>query len=121
MNLVKLRFLKGGEPQGKEYTYISKEKVGVGDIVTVQKPDAQRAEVKGIITMIDVPEAEIDSFKDRLKEIAGKFQPKCEDCENLVACGEGDYICPEGDMKTPIMSYEHTEDYLWCKGWKYKG
>ena len=37
MNLVKLRFLRGGEPQGREYTYISKEKVEVGDTVIVRK------------------------------------------------------------------------------------
>ena len=44
MNLVKLRFLRGGEPQGREYTYISKEKVEVGDTVIVRKPDTQGAE-----------------------------------------------------------------------------
>lgn len=73
MNLVKLRFLRGGEPQGREYTYISKEKVEVGDTVIVRNPDAQETEVpKGIITMIDVPEMEVESFKDKLKEIVGK-------------------------------------------------
>ena len=73
MNLVKLRFLRGGEPQGREYTYISKAKVEVGDIVIVRKPDAEGAEPpKGIITMVDVPETEVESFKDKLKEIVGK-------------------------------------------------
>lgn len=32
MNLVKLRFLRDGEPQGREYTYISKEKVEVATL-----------------------------------------------------------------------------------------
>lgn len=73
MNLVKLRFLRGGEPQGREYTYIRKEKVEVGDTVIVRKPDTQGAEPpKGIITMVDVPETEVESFKDKLKEIVGK-------------------------------------------------
>lgn len=73
MNLVKLRFLRGGELQGREYTYISKEKVEVGDIVIVRKPDAQGTEApKGIITMVDVPEIEVESFKNKLKEIVGK-------------------------------------------------
>ena len=73
MNLVKLRFLRGGEPQGREYTYIRQRKVEVGDAVIVRKPDAQGAEPpKGIITMVDVPETEVESFKDRLKEIVGK-------------------------------------------------
>lgn len=75
MNLVKLRFLRGGEPQGREYTYISKEKVEVGDIVIVQNQDTQRAEPpKGIITMVDVPETEVEKFKDKLKEIVGKTE-----------------------------------------------
>lgn len=120
-NLVKLRFLRGGEPQGREYTYISKARVEVGDVVMVRQPDREGAEApKGIITMVDVPEAEVESFKDKLKEIVGKFQPKCEDCENFVACGEGDHICLEGDKKVPVMGYEPTEDYLWCKGTKFE-
>ena len=81
MNLVKLRFLRGGEPQGREYTYISKEEVEVGDTVIVRKPDAQGAEApKGIITMVDVPETEVESFKDKLKEIVGKAEKKSERC-----------------------------------------
>lgn len=75
MELVKLRFLRGGEPQGREYTYISKSKVEVGDVVIIRQPDREGAEApKGIITMVDVPEAEIESFKDKLKEIVGKVE-----------------------------------------------
>ena len=44
MNLVKLRFLRGGEPQGREYTYISKEKVEVGDTVIAGGPGNGGAE-----------------------------------------------------------------------------
>lgn len=121
MNLVKLRFLRGGQPQGREYTYISKSKVEVGDVVIVRQPDREGAEApKGIITMVGVPEAEVESFKDKLKEIVGKMEPKCENCENLVACGEGAHICSEGSEKVPIMEYQPTEDYLWCKGTKFK-
>lgn len=73
MNFVKLRFLRGEKPHGREYTYISKAKVEVGDIVIVRKPDAPDTEApKGIITMVDVPETEVESFKDKLKEIVGK-------------------------------------------------
>jgi len=90
MNLVKLRFLRDGKPQGREYTYISKSRVEVGDTVAVRKPEREGAEIpKGIITEIDVPESAVESFKDRLKEIVGKIESGCEECENLVACGEG--------------------------------
>lgn len=78
-NLVKLRFLRDGVPQGREYTYISKEKVEVGDIVVVREPDYSGAEApKGIITMIDVSESDVNKFKDRLKEIIGKAEEKME-------------------------------------------
>jgi len=79
MNLVKLRFLRDGKPQGREYTYISKVKVEVGDIVVVRKQDSPRAEApKGVITMVDVPESAVEEFKDRLKEIIGKAEEKQE-------------------------------------------
>ena len=64
MNLVKLRFLRDGKPQGREYSYISKAKVEVGDIVVVREPDS--------------PGAEVEAFKDRLKEIVGKVEEKQE-------------------------------------------
>ena len=79
MNLVKLRFLRDGKPQGREYSYISKAKVEVGDIVVVREPDSPGAEApKGIITMVDVPESGVEAFKDRLKEIVGKVEEKQE-------------------------------------------
>lgn len=45
----------------------------------MRKPDTQGAEApKGIITMVDVPETEVESFKDRLKKIVGKAEKKSE-------------------------------------------
>lgn len=75
MNLVKLKFLRDGEPSGKEYTYLTKdEDLKVGDIVQVSVPPM------GVITQVDVPEEEVASFKDRLKTIVGK--PKSKESEN---------------------------------------
>ncbi len=91
MNLVKLRFLRGGEPQGREYTYSSKQKVEVGDIVVVREPDSPGAEApKGIITMVDVPESEIEKFKDRLKEIVGKAGECLVETENEIQYQKGE-------------------------------
>lgn len=82
MNLVKLRFLRDGKPQGREYSYISKEKVEVGDIVVVREPDQPGTEApKGIITMVDVPESEVEKFKDRLKAIVGKAEESMNERE----------------------------------------
>lgn len=120
-NLIKLKFLRNGEPSGREYTYISKSDVNVGDTVQVKEPDSPDHEPpKGIVTAVNVPESEVESFKDKLKEIVGKVCVSCETCENLIACGEGDHICDAGDGKVPIVDYEPTADYMWCCGNKYK-
>ena len=45
----------------------------------------------------------------------------CEYCENLVAAGEGDYICNECSQPVmPISEYTPTDEYLECGGRKYK-
>lgn len=74
MNLVKLKFLRNGEPSGREYTYISKSEVAVGDTVIVREAEEGKEAPKGIITALNVPESEVESFKDRLKEIVGKVE-----------------------------------------------
>lgn len=68
MNLIKARFLKDGEPAGRAYTYISDMSVVVGDMVQLNEKG------KGIVTAINVPEAEAESFKDKLKTIIGKVE-----------------------------------------------
>ncbi len=89
MKLVKLRFLRGGKPRGREYTYISEAKVEIGDIVIVREPDAWGLEApKGIITMVDVPETEVEGFKDKLKAIVGKVEherDKCNESGNEIS------------------------------------
>ena len=71
-NLVKLQFLRDGEPAGREYTYISKSEVAVGDVVIVREAEEGKEAPKGIITAVNVPETEVESFKDKLKAIVGK-------------------------------------------------
>lgn len=120
MNLVKLKFLRNGEPSGKEYSYISKEDLSVGDTVIVREAEEGKDAPKGIVTAVNVPESEVESFKDRLKEIVGKVCTSCETCENLIACGEGDHICGAGENKVVIVDYTPSDDYMWCGGKKYK-
>lgn len=120
-NLIKLKFLRNGEPSGREYTYICKSGVLVGDTVIVRPPESPDHEPpKGVITMVDVPESEVESFKDKLKEIVGPICTTCETCEHLIACGEGDHICDAGEGKVVLSDYEQTDDFYWCKGRKYK-
>lgn len=65
--LIKARYIKDGEPNGREYTFISDEKVKTGDYVAIGKATA-------VVTRIDVPEEEILPFRDKLKKIDKKVE-----------------------------------------------
>jgi hypothetical protein len=75
-NIIKLRFMRNGEPQGREYTYYTPVEVEVGDSVEME---ARGGIAKGMVTQINVPEEEIASFKDRAKTIIGKARIKEEE------------------------------------------
>ena len=77
-NIIKLRFIRSGEPSGREYTYYTpvEVEVAVGDTVEME---AREGIAKGMVTQINVPEEEIAPFKDRAKTIIGKAQIKEEE------------------------------------------
>ncbi|HBI71650.1 MAG TPA: hypothetical protein DEG06_05165 [Lachnospiraceae bacterium] len=85
MNLIKARFLRYGEPSGREYTYISNVPVKVGDLVQLNERG------QGIVTEINVPESEVESFRDRLKSIIGKVEVK----ETEAADNESEAVLDE--------------------------
>lgn len=60
---VKVKFLKNGEPHGREYTYKATFSVRVGQEVILPGGG------NGVVTEINVPEESVESFKDRIKEI----------------------------------------------------
>lgn len=64
--IIKVKFLKEGQPSGRAYTFFSNEVVAVGDIVQINES------AKGVVTEVDVPESEIEAFKDKVKTIVGK-------------------------------------------------
>lgn len=66
MNLIKAKFFKNGEPSGRAYTYLSNEVVKVGDVVQLNENST------GVVVEINVPESEVEPFKDKLKTIIGK-------------------------------------------------
>ncbi|MDU5080282.1 hypothetical protein [uncultured Tissierella sp.] len=70
-NIIKVRFNKDGQPQGREYSYLSPIEVVVGDIVEME---TQRGIAKGTVTQINVPRSEIEQFRDRVKSIIGKVE-----------------------------------------------
>lgn len=65
MNLIKCRFLKDGQPTGKAYTYDSPEVVKPGDIVQIN------SSATGVVVEANVPEKEVEAFRDKVKSIVG--------------------------------------------------
>lgn len=66
MNIIKVKFIKAGQPSGRAYTYFSEKPVAPGDIVQINSAS------RGIVTEIDIPEEEIADYKDKVKFIYGK-------------------------------------------------
>lgn len=83
-NIIKLRFLKSGVPNGREYTYFSPVEVQVGDVVEME---TARGTALGMVSQIDVPESEIAAFRDKAKSIIGKAVPKEEQAETGEVSG----------------------------------
>lgn len=71
--IIKARFLKDGEPSGREYSYISDIEVQVGDVVILNDTS------KGIVTAVDVPDVEVAKYRDRLKRIVGIAEKESEE------------------------------------------
>lgn len=45
----------------------------------------------------------------------------CEFCKNLIAAGEGDFLCCEcGEPVVVISNYISTKDYFKCRNRKFK-
>ena len=70
-NIIKLKFMRDGEPSGREYTYFTPAPVAVGDLVDLE---GKQGIVQGVVTSVDVPEEEIAPFRDRAKTIIGKVK-----------------------------------------------
>jgi hypothetical protein len=73
VNIIKVKFLKAGEPSGREYTYYSENPVAVGDKVKIN------LQADGVVTAVDVLEEEIADYRDKIKYIYGKVSD--ENCQ----------------------------------------
>ncbi|MGL6220555.1 MAG: hypothetical protein ACRC36_21085 [Lacrimispora sphenoides] len=76
MQIIKVQFLKGENPNGKAYTYFSDETVSTGDLVQIN------SSAKGIVAEVDIPESEIEAFRDKVKAIAGKVVEESQEKTN---------------------------------------
>lgn len=73
---IKVKFIKGDEPVGREYTYSSEMPVNIGDMVELP------GSAKGIVTAVEVPESAVAGFKDKIKPIKGWSGEKREKKED---------------------------------------
>lgn len=78
--LVKVQFLRNGEPGGRKYTYVARLDLQVGDLVIVP-PSHSIAQV----VELDVPAEEVAAFADRLKRIDHKYLPPEKNAEDQEA------------------------------------
>ena len=60
---IKVKFLKNGEPHSREYTYKAAFPVSVGQEVLLPGGG------NGVVTEINVPAKEVESFNDKIKEV----------------------------------------------------
>jgi len=68
LHIVKVRYFSEttGELSGRDYTYFSVDQLKIGDIVQVPVRDTTG---KAKVTTVNVPDAEIQAFRDRVKTI----------------------------------------------------
>lgn len=73
MKIIKVRFLREGNPHGKPYTYYSPVNVAIGDTVQINSAST------GVVTEVDVLEEEIAPYRDAVKTIIGLAETKTEE------------------------------------------
>lgn len=76
--IVKVQYFSetSGEAFGREYCYFSLDPLKVGDVVMVPMRDRVQ---KAVVTEIDIPEAEIESFREQVKTIpSGSIIPNAQ-------------------------------------------
>jgi len=68
VSIVKVRYIKRetGEPEGREYSYFTAEPLGLAFHV---KAPTEHGHVEAVVTALDVPEAEVAAFRDRVRTI----------------------------------------------------
>jgi len=76
VSIVKVRYIKQetGEPTGREYSYFTAEPLGLDFHV---KAPTEHGHVEAVVVALDVPEAEVAAFRDRVRTIpAGSIMVK---------------------------------------------
>lgn len=97
--IVKVRYSNSaGQVGGRDYTYYSVDQLEVGEFVQV--PVYERVQL-AVVTQVNVPESEIESFKDRMKTIpSGSRRPAPEPESTQVVDDPMDAPGFEDDLPT---------------------
>lgn len=119
-NVIKLKFVRAGQPSGREYTYFSNTDVAVGDLVEM---NGKTGISQGVVTQINVPEEEIAPFKDIAKTIIGKVVKKLPEMGRCAYCGKERPLDELEPGKISFIGYDSTirkrkvmtETNLYCK------
>lgn len=120
-NVIKIKFLRDGSAQGREYTYFTPEVVEVGDVVDIRAGDSlsNLPPAQGIVTVVDVPMSEIEAFGDRAKSILGKAAEQPAKKESPLKSDDSkptqiSYATEETDVNTkkPERLYRLTNEFL---------
>ena len=122
-DIIKVKFVRHGEPSGQAYTYFTAISVSVGDMVELESKNGKS---KGVVTEIKVPFEEIAPFKDKAKYIVGKWEDEpvqkiqCdESCDNFCYIGKGDTVCMKKLPPVLILDdWQPTDDFAWCESEK---
>lgn len=99
--IIKVRYLaeNTGELSPREYTYFSVDRLVLGEIVEVPVRDT---EAKAQVSKVDVPESEIEAFRDKVKTIpAGSRAIKTEP-----------YVMPEEMRGVRISNPRFVDDIV---------
>ncbi|MHC1722536.1 MAG: hypothetical protein AB9836_04940 [Aminipila sp.] len=72
-NLIKCKFIgEDGQPKGRDYFYYCELEVETGDKVIVLNPRGQETDV--IVTAVDMPLENVETFKDKVKHVIRKAE-----------------------------------------------
>jgi len=119
-NIVKVRYYSEttGEASDREYTYFAEDQLQVGDVIIVPARDTT---AKAKVSAINVPEIEIEKFRDKVKMIPTRLSPMLGEIEaeareqatmeRLTGLGEdSEELTPEEELDQAPFLKQVEED-----------
>ena len=102
MEIVKVKYLKDGQPSGREYSYFTEDILQVGDIVTAPTFTGDK---KAQVSAVNIPESEIESFRAAVRTIPAGSRIELPLIETIINQQQADKVADEF-----MASVEHKYD-----------